>query len=560
MSISPLRKKYLGEILLLAGRITRIQLREALTEQQQTKEKLGTILIKRGFITEDDLLRALAVGFGLPLVKLSEAKISPEALDILPEKLARNFSVMPMGITGDMLKIAMADPSNVVIIDEIEAATKRKLSIHLAPENDIKDSIERYYGGLGIKEAPDQSVEEIEEQEDEKATKDDYEAAPVIKYVNSILYEAVTKGASDIHIEPQENGVSLRMRLDGKLKEFAPPQQQYFSAIISRIKIISNLDIAERRLPQDGKCRIKINDKKIDVRVSTMPTLYGEKVVLRVLDRTNISLNLEDLGLGAQDLEKLKDSLARPHGMILVTGTTGSGKTTTLYAGLSHINSADRNIVTVEDPVEYELKKINQVQVKPLIGLTFAHILRSVLRQDPDVIMVGEIRDKETAEIAIQAALTGHLVLSTLHTNDAVSSLSRLRYMNIEPFLIADAVELIIAQRLIRKICTACKEEIEVSDKLRERLGLPVDGIITFYHGKGCDKCFGTGYKGRTAISEVLRISNGMRKMILAETGDIAIKDLAIKEGMRPLREQGIEKLKAGITTIDEVLSLTVSS
>jgi type IV pilus assembly protein PilB len=347
------------------------------------------------------------------------------------------------------------------------------------------------------------------------------------------------------------------MRLDGKLQECPPPQHKFFSAIISRIKIIANLDIAERRLPQDGKCKIKIGDKKVDVRVSTLPTLYGEKMVLRVLDRSSISLKLEDLGLGPIDGPKFREALDSPHGMILVTGPTGSGKTTTLYTGLNYINTPDRNIVTTEDPVEYELSKVNQVQVRPNIGLTFASVLRSVLRQDPDVIMVGEIRDKETAEIAIQSALTGHLVLSTLHTNDAVSTLSRMRYMSIEPFLIADAVELVMAQRLVRRICPACKQEIELPPNLLERLNMPKGTNGPFYQGKGCDKCYGTGYKGRMALTEVLKLSTTIKKMIVAEVGDLEIKEQAIKEGMRTLREVGIEKLKAGLTTVEEVLSST---
>lgn len=563
MPIAPLKKKYLGEVLLKDGLITKEQLGNALTEQQESKEKLGAILLKRGFITEDDLLRALAVCYGLTLVKTADVTVEEDVLKIIPEKMARRFTILPISKSDSSLKVAMADPSNVAAIDEIEKTTNLKLSVLLASEKDILESIERYYTGgfTGIKDLAENVVEELPTETDAQFSESDQadaDAAPIIKYVNSVLYEAVTKGASDIHLEPEENNVSLRMRLDGKLKEFPPPPAKFFSAIVSRIKIIANLDIAERRLPQDGKCKVKVSDKKIDVRVSTLPTVYGEKVVMRVLDRRSVSLDLDLLGFLPADAEKFTESLNKPYGMILVTGPTGSGKTTTLYTGLNMINTPDRNIVTAEDPVEYELRKVNQVQVRPNIGLTFASVLRSVLRQDPDVIMVGEIRDKETAEIAIQSALTGHLVLSTLHTNSAVSSLSRLSYMGIEPFLIADAVDLVIAQRLMRRICPDCREEYAVPENVLEKLNLKSGENITFYHGRGCDRCYGTGYKGRTAITEVMKLTNELRKMIVAEAGDLAIEEQAIKEGLHLLREAALEKLKAGITTVEEVLSVTI--
>jgi len=453
----------------------------------------------------------------------------------------------------------------MLALDEIEAEVKLKLSIALASESEIQSSLERYYSGAvlgsGESESEASGVENIQEAQSE-LSQDDIDAAetaPIIKYVNALFQDAMNKGASDIHIEPGENSVFLRMRVDGALRELTPPPFRYLSPIVSRVKIISGLDIAERRLPQDGKCKMKIGEKKIDVRVSTLPTIYGEKIVLRILDRSGISLKMTDIGLTEQDTQTFQEILNSPHGMILLTGPTGSGKTTTLYTGLNYINTSDRNIVTVEDPVEYELKNVNQVQVRTNIGLTFANVLRSVLRQDPDVIMVGEIRDKETAEIAIQSALTGHLVLSTLHTNDAISSLARLRYMGIEPYLITDAVELIIAQRLVRKICPNCKEEIEVPERVFERLAIPKGGNIKIYQGKGCDKCFGSGYHGRTAINEVLKMSNRLRKMMLSEAGDVEMKQVAIEEGMRTLREQALAKLMSGITTIEEVLSITTT-
>jgi len=562
MPIAPLRKKYLGEILIANNLITKEQLKQALGEQQSTKEKLGTLLLKHGFVTEENLLRSLADSYRIPLLKLNDIKIDETLLKIVPERTSRKFVIMPISKTDNVLKIAMADPSNMAVIDDLEADTKLKVSVVLSSEKDIREAIEKFYAGgfINVNEVADDAVSEIKETEE--LSGDDAEAAdaaPVIKYVNALLYEAVTKSASDIHIEPEENGVSLRMRLDGRLRPSPPPPRKFFSAIISRIKIIANLDIAERRLPQDGKCKIKINDKKIDVRVSTLPTLYGEKIVMRVLDRTNISLNIDDLGYSQADSDKFREAIQRPYGLILVTGPTGSGKTTTLYTGLNFINTPDKNIVTVEDPVEYELKMVNQVQVKPVIGLTFASILRSVLRQDPDVIMVGEIRDRETAEIAIQAALTGHLVLSTLHTNDAVSSLSRLAYMGIEPILIADAVDLVIAQRLIRKICPSCRKEVEIPQTLLDRLNLKGESI-KFYHGTGCDACYGTGYKGRTAINEVLKLTTNIKKMILSGEGDVIVKQQAMKEGMKTLREAAVEKLRSGITTVEEVLSVTSMS
>ncbi len=560
MSIAPLRKKYLGEILLAQNLITKEQLSQSLAEQKTSKQRLGAILVKKGFITEQALMKALAASYGMPLTRLTDVNIEGDALRALSEKMARRFCVLPISVKGSVLKIATADPSNVAVNDEIAMSTGLKVSAVLSTENEIKDSIERYYGGRLVEDSnlEQDEVAEIDDADDTIGEGEEgAEAAPIIRYVNALLFQAVNKKASDIHIEPQEKVAVLRMRLDGRLIEFPPPPQKFYSAIVSRVKIMANLDIAERRLPQDGKCKLKVGDKKIDVRVSTLPTIYGEKVVMRVLDRSNVSLRLDDMGVSESDMSKLKEAFEAPFGMILVTGPTGSGKTTTLYTGINYINRPDVNIVTAEDPVEYELKKINQVQVKPQIGLTFAGILRSVLRQDPDVIMVGEIRDRETAEIAIQSALTGHLVLSTLHTNDAVSSLSRLRYMGIESFLVADAVNLVVAQRLVRKICPGCKQEQDIPQKIFMKLGIPEGERPVFYHGKGCDKCFGSGYKGRTAIMEILSLSPAIRQMLMSETDDIKIKEQAVKEGMRTLRDQALDKLRDGITTVEEVISVT---
>ncbi|HLD28824.1 MAG TPA: ATPase, T2SS/T4P/T4SS family, partial [bacterium] len=414
MPIAPLRKKYIGEVLLTKGVITREQLKAALDEQQKTRERLGTILLRLGFIREKDLLEALSFQLGIALVYLKETKVDETLLKLIPERMARKFSCIPVSRKGDLLILAMADPANVVAMDEIESNTGLKVSPLLALEKDITEGIDKYYKGLAImKDLPEEAVEEITASDIEKGEEGEFEAedAPVIKYVNSLLFEAVTKNASDIHIEPQEDGVSLRLRLDGNLQDFPNPPRRLFSAIISRIKIMANLDIAEKRIPQDGKTKVKVGDKKIDIRVSTLRTIYGEKIVMRILDRSSVSLDLSDLGFSEPDAFSYKEALEKPYGMILVTGPTGSGKTTTLYAGLNYINRPDVNIVTVEDPVEYELRKVNQVQVRSDIGLGFAKMLRTIVRQDPDIIMVGEIRDRETAEIAIQAALTGHLVL-----------------------------------------------------------------------------------------------------------------------------------------------------
>jgi type IV pilus assembly protein PilB len=565
MTIAPLRKKFLGEVLLKEQLITKEELEKALKDQEKTKEPLGVILVKSGLITEEELLRGLSICHSLPLIKITDAAISQDALKLIPEKVARRFTILPISKEGQVLKVAVSDPSNIMALDEVGLDKAIKLSRVLAGEKEIKEAIERCYGGaafLGKEHFSEEgAIEEITPAgEDKREATEDLEAidaAPVIKYVNSLMFEAVSKGASDIHIEPLEDNVSLRLRLDGKLRDFPPPPRKFYSAIISRIKIMANLDIAERRLPQDGKCKIKIANKKVDIRVSTLPTIYGEKIVMRILDRSSVSLVFDDLGFTKDDAVKFKEALERPYGMILVTGPTGSGKTTTLYTGLNYINSPDRNIVTAEDPVEYELRNINQVQVKPMIGLTFANILRSVLRQDPDIIMVGEIRDKETAEIAIQSALTGHLVLSTLHTNDAVSSLSRLRYMGIEPFLIADSVDLVMAQRLVRKICPSCRKPQDVPAHVLARLGVKMAPGQQFFMGAGCDRCFNTGYKGRSAIIELLKLSDNIKKMVIAEEGDLFIKEQAIKEGMRTLREVAVEALKKGITTIDEVLTVT---
>ncbi|MFA5858065.1 MAG: ATPase, T2SS/T4P/T4SS family [Elusimicrobiota bacterium] len=567
MPLEPMRKKKsITDILLEWGLLTPDHITYAQGEAQKTKEDIGLVLIRLGYIKEEDYYNALAEQYGTTYIKLPDVKIDEELLKSVPEKMVGKFLMLPIVKHNNNLTVAMSNPGNFMAIDEIEVFTNCKVSVVLATEKDIKESIAKYYTGYTGLSGLEEQAGTVEVSSGEEDIKDDSlddgkeynaEDAPVVKYVNSLMLEAIRKKASDIHIEPQENEMILRLRLDGKLYNIAPPPKKFFSAIISRIKIMASLDIAERRLPQDGKCKVKIGNKGIDVRVSTLPTNYGEKVVMRILDKSSVSLQLTDLGFTEKEMGIYTGVLAKPHGMILVVGPTGSGKTTSLYAGINRINEPERNIITVEDPIEYEMKRINQVRVRSDIGLTFAAVLRSILRQDPDVIMIGEIRDKETAEIAIQAALTGHLVLSTLHTNDSVSTLSRLKYMGIEPYLIADAMDLIIAQRLVRRICKNCKIEEDVPENIQQSLGEHKLGTIMFYHGKGCNNCNGTGYQGRIAIYEMLRITLPIKKMIVTGVNDIEIEEQARKEGLRSLRDMAIMKLAQGITTIEEVLRVT---
>ncbi len=564
MIFAPLnkKKKFIGDILIDEGVITRDQLNDAIQEQEKTGETLKDTLINLEYISEEKYMKALAVQNDLVFKKLAHVEFNEDLRDLIPVKMARDFNIVPILFESDVLTVAMNDPSNVVIIDEIKTKVKKRINIVVSSQKDIENFIEKLYCGLagftGL--SGDEEVEEVTV-EDEKSLLPEgefgAEDAPIVKYVNSVIHEAVSKTASDIHLEPMEDEISLRMRKDGKLQVFPGPAKKSYSAIISRIKIMANLDIAERRLPQDGKCMVKVSGNKVDIRVSTMPTIYGEKMVLRILQRTNISLDMDEIGFTKEDQHKYVESLEKPYGMILVTGPTGSGKTTTLYSGLNYINEPERNIITIEDPIEYELKKINQVQVKPVIGLDFAQVLRRVLRQDPDVIMVGEIRDQETAEIAVQSALTGHLVMSTLHTNDAVGTLSRLKFMGIESYLVADAVQLVMAQRLVRKICPNCKQEQKVPANILKKLGISAEEKTKFYEGRGCDDCFNTGYNGRIAVYEICPISSKIRELIMTDTNDIEIKKKAIEEGMKTLRVSALERLRDGQTTIEEVHTVT---
>jgi type IV pilus assembly protein PilB len=498
---------------------------------------------------------------------LSVETVSLEAVQIIPERMAKAFSLLAVSLTEGTLKVAMADPLDVVAIDSIETYTGLEIEPVTAQKEEITEAIATYYGAPQDLE---QSIQDLvtfesgetgEDQQDIDQLKVEADDAPVVRLVNLIMLQALEQRATDIHIEPREKSLCIRLRIDGTLRELNSPPKKMQSAIISRIKILSDLDIAERRLSQDGSCRIRVGQRTIDIRVSTLPTVYGEKVVMRLLDKANLFDNIEELGLGSREHEQFVSAIERPHGMLLVTGPTGSGKTTTLYTALNYINTPEKNIITVEEPVEYELEGINQVQVKSEIGLTFNNALRSILRQDPDVIMIGEIRDLETARIAVQSALTGHLVFSTLHTNDAVSSITRLVDMGVEPYLIVSCLNLVIAQRLVRRICPHCKEEYTPLLKTLKYLESVIgeESGITFYQGTGCEHCGGIGYRGRMAIYEILQMDHEIAEMVAKGATERQMQEKLVRQGMVTLMGSGIELVKKGMTTLEEVLRVTVN-
>ncbi len=558
----------LGQLLLWNKVITQEQLEEALKEQERTKKKLGTILIEKGFVDEKTLNEFLSKQYGVDSVDLNSIEIPREVIKKVPKNIAKKYTLIPVEIDKNRIKIAIADPTNIFALDEVRFVTGLNVTPLFANERSILRAIDKYYGTTTeleeiadtLKEAEDVNVlKETEEEVDIEDLEKSAEEEPIVKLANTILARAVSSGVSDIHIEPYEKELRIRYRIDGKLKTIMTFARTMAPKLISRFKIMSKLNIAEKRLPQDGRIRMRSAGKDIDLRVSTLPTIFGEKVVMRVLDRSSVRVELEQLGFEPNDLSRYLAAIKKPYGMILVTGPTGSGKTTTLYASLNKINREDVNIMTVEDPVEYNIEGINQVHVKEDIGLTFAAALRSFLRQDPDIIMVGEIRDSETAEIAIRAALTGHLVFSTLHTNDAPSTVMRLVDMGIERYLIASSLVLILAQRLVRKICPYCKKEVSIPPKALEEIGFSEEEAKTvkIYKGEGCDNCNGTGYKGRVALYEVMPISEKLRRMILEGASTEELRQQAIEEGMSTLRMSGLKKIKEGVTTIDEVMNVT---
>jgi len=557
----------LGRLLVSKKIINEQQLQKALAEQKSSGERLGSILIKLGFVNEDTLLSFLSSQYGIPSINLCEFNANPDLIKLIPADLAQKYLVFPLALRGNTLVIAMADPSNIFAIDDIKFLTGYRIEALAAVESAVKEAINEYYDTSTslselVSRMDGEGVEFIEEREeiDISELKSASKEAPVIKLVNGMLSDAIRKGASDIHVEPYEKVFRIRFRIDGVLYDVMNPPLRFKNAIISRLKIMSNLDIAERRLPQDGRIKIKMErDREVDFRVSVLPTLFGEKVVLRLLDKSSLQLDMTKLGFEEDDLKKFQKAINHPFGMVLVTGPTGSGKTTTLYSALSELNKISKNISTAEDPVEYNLMGTNQVQIHEEIGLTFANCLRAFLRQDPDIILVGEIRDFETAEIAIKAALTGHLVLSTLHTNDAPSTVNRLLNMGIEPFLISSSVVLIIAQRLVRRICPECKVPITLPEQAFIDLGVGPKEFhtIPLYKGTGCKSCSNTGFKGRMAIYEVMPLNEDLKELILKGASSTDLKKEAIKSGMSTLRNSAIKKLKQGLTAVEEVLRIT---
>jgi len=557
----------LGEMLVKSKLITEDQLKKALAQQSTSGGRLGSNLVKLGFLTEEDITSFLSKQYGVPSINLAHFEIDQSVIKLVPAEIAQKHMVIPINRKGSVLTVAMADPSNIFAIDDIKFLSGFKVEPVVAAETSIKNAINKHYDSAGLVKDilqgfDDREVATVEEGDEgpdvgdlQRATED----APVVKLVNLILSDAIKKGASDIHIEPYEKSFRVRYRIDGVLYDTMQPPMKLRAAIISRAKIMAQLDIAERRLPQDGRIKIRMGQKEIDFRVSTLPTIFGEKVVLRLLDKSNLQLDMSSLGFDPQALQLFEKAILAPHGMVLVTGPTGSGKTTTLYSGLHRLNTVETNIMTAEDPVEYNLAGVNQVQMKAEIGLNFAAALRAFLRQDPDIIMVGEIRDYETAEIAIKAALTGHLVLSTLHTNDAPSTVSRLINMGVEPFLVAASTNMILAQRLARKICNSCKEEITVPRQALVDVGFAPDESkgLSCYQGKGCMECNDTGYRGRVALYEVMPITEDIKDAILQGASVNEMKELGRKHGMKTLREAGLQKIREGMTTIPEIMRVT---
>ena len=567
----------LGELLVGAGKITPEQLDEALSAQQGEGGRVGTHLVKMGFIDDDDLVEFLSQRYGVPAINLGEIEVDESIISIIPAEVARKYTILPVSKAGAKLTIAMVDPTNVFAMDDVKFMTGYNVEPVVASDSSLRGAIDQYYGSThsielkkvmeDLTDTDDTDLEVLEEEEDLdlEALEEESEEAPVVRLVNIIMTDAIKKGASDIHIEPYEKEFRVRFRLDGILYEMMRPPLRLKEAITSRLKIMAKLDIAEKRLPQDGRIKIKTRIggkvKDLDFRVSVLPTIFGEKIVLRLLDKDNLMLDMTRLGFEPESLRRFEQAILKPFGMVLVTGPTGSGKTNTLYSALQRINTTETNIMTAEDPVEFNLVGVNQVQMKEQIGLNFAAALRSFLRQDPNIILVGEIRDFETAEVAIKAALTGHLVLSTLHTNDAPSSINRLMNMGIEPFLVASSVNLIAAQRLVRKICTSCKEPIEVPEQALLDVGFTDKEIksLKLFRGKGCERCGGTGYKGRIGLFEVMEVDETVRELILSGGSANELRQQSTENGMLGLRESGLQKINEGVTTIEEVIRETIA-
>jgi type IV pilus assembly protein PilB len=559
----------IGEQLIHEGLVTREQLSRALDDARSNGTRVGFSLVKLGFMGEQDLVRALARQHRIPAVDLERVKLDPKILKLLPSEIAIKHQVLPLRRVGRTLTVAMANPTDLGVLDDLKFVTRLDIEPVIAGDFSLRKIIDKEYDGGSddrindlLKQIESEEVEVVDDTEEEMsvgALTAAVEEAPVVKLINGILTDAVQKGASDIHFECYEKDIRVRYRIDGVLAEIMRPPIKMKAALISRFKILSDLNIAERRVPQDGRIKLRLGRRVIDFRVSTLPTLFGEKIVLRILDKGNLTLDLEKFGMEEKAEKDFMRAIMNPYGMVLVTGPTGSGKTTTLYSALSQINTPEVNIMTAEDPVEYNLHGINQVLVRTEIGMTFAAALKAFLRQDPNIIMVGEIRDLETGSIAIKAALTGHLVLSTLHTNDAPSTITRMIDMGIEAFNVASAVNLITAQRLVRRICQNCKEPVTYPQEYLDAAGLTDADIegITFYRGAGCDTCNGSGYKGRQGLYEVMAMSPTLRRMVLQSASAAELQAQAITEGMLTLRMDGFVKLRKGITTLEEVIKET---
>ena len=573
----------MGDILIKEDVINLDQLKTAIQEQKETGKRLGETLLNLGYIDEHQLVAYLSKQYGVPAINLDQFDITTDILKSVSRESAIKHKLIPINKSGSTLVVAMSDPSNIFAVDDLKFATGHNIEVVVTSERSIRNAIERFYGSQQEWEDARKAQENtaavdklmgdlhdflIEISGEENIDLNDLERAseeaPVIKLVNHLLMDSIRKGASDIHIEPYEKSLRVRYRIDGVLYDIMHPPIKLINAVTSRIKVMSNLDIAERRLPQDGRIKVKMaQNRTMEYRVSVVPTLFGEKVVMRILDKESLQLDLTKLGFYEDQLEVFRRSIYKPFGMVLITGPTGSGKTTTLYSSLMDLNRIDVNISTAEDPVEYSLPGVNQVQVHEEIGLTFASCLRSFLRQDPDIILVGEIRDYETAEIAIKSALTGHLVLSTLHTNDAPSTITRLLNMGVEPFLVTASLNAIVAQRLVRVVCHECRQETEVAPQVLIDLGVPPkeisDYIVYKGRGEGCKTCSGTGYKGRLAVFEVMELTDELKEFILSGASSLEIKREAFRQGMRTLRQSALQKLKSGITSIEEVVRNTAA-
>lgn len=556
-------RKRLGELLLDAKKLTEKDLLRALTEQKKYGDKLGKVIVKLGMLSEKEIIDTVSKQLNIPIIDLKELEIPEDIATLITTDIAKNSMVIPVMRRHNVLKLAMVDPLDIDAMDNVARMVKMEIEPLIVTEDELKQALEKYYG---LKTIVEETLDRIKEQaltlekdekdedEDERISMDLVEEEPVVRFVNSLLAQALADNASDIHVEPSKNIMRVRMRVDGRLRDVPSPDKKMFLPIVSRIKILAGIDIARTRTPQDGRFNIRESSREVGVRVSTFPTIHGEKVVLRLLDKSTALYGIDNLGFLRDDKEKIKSVLKRPYGFILSTGPTGSGKSTTLYAILNHINSPEKNIITIEDPVEYTLEGLAQAQVNPRAGMTFETGLRSILRQDPDIIMVGEIRDRETANIAVHSALTGHLVLSTLHTNDAASAVTRLVEMGIEPFLVTSSVTCVIGQRLLRKICPECKESYYPTPSVHRTFQIREDVLL--YRGKGCPACKYKGYRGRTGVYEVLVMDDELRELIISKAPSEVLKKKAHEKGMRVMRDDAIMKVLFGTTTLEEALNV----